>query len=117
MAKNNRNAMDRKRRKDPVLRKTKRAYITMALVYLVVIAFNMVVENLVYLGSRSQYDKNISAVNTIDAIQNEFSQINQDVLLFVAGEKEHNGINILNSIENEFIEIENQKDIYLKEVA
>lgn len=117
MAKNNRSTIDRKRRKDPVLRKTKRAYITMALVYLVVIAFNMVVENFVYLGSRSQYDKNISSVNTIDMIQNEFAQINQDVLLFVAGEEEHNGINILNSIENEFIEIENQKDIYLKEIA
>ncbi|MBD5142139.1 MAG: GGDEF domain-containing protein [Ruminococcus sp.] len=117
MARNIRSAIDRKQRKDPVLRKTKRAYVAMALVYLIVIAFNMVVENLVYLGSRSQYDKNISSVNTIDAIQNEFAQINQDVLLYVAGEKEHNGINILNSIENEFIEIENLKDVYLKDIA
>lgn len=118
MAKRNRNMMDMTRRKDPVIRKVRRIYVIMGLVYLVVVAFNMIVENFAYVDIRNQYRKNISSVNTVSDIQSDFAQVSQNVLLFVSGEKEHAGIDILNAIENGFIEIENQQkeyqDTYLK---
>lgn len=74
------------------------------------IAFNMIVENFVYVRSRNVYDANMASVQTMNEINNTLSSINERVMLMVAGMADDD---VLMQINADFGEINALKTEYL----
>lgn len=111
-----RNTIDVKRRRDPGIRKISRMYIIMGIIYVVFIAFNMIVENLVYVNTRDQYDVSLESVNRVAVLRKEFSKINQNVLVLASVEVESEKQALLNQIENSMITLGEEEQIFLESV-
>ena len=85
------------------------------------IAFNMVVENFVYLRSRDVYEENTAAVQTLSEINGKLTAINERVMLMVAGlapEDELTQINVdfgeISALKTEFLAQGSQPEIELR---
>jgi hypothetical protein len=85
------------------------------------IAFNMVVENFVYLRSREVYEENTAAVQTLSEINGKLTAINERVMLMVAGlapEDELTQINVdfgeISALKTEFLAQGSQPEIELR---
>ncbi len=74
------------------------------------IAINMIVENLVYVQSRRIYENNMAAVQTMTDIKSTLADINENVMLMVAGMA---GENDLSQIDEQFAYIDSLKEEYL----
>ncbi|MDE7120553.1 MAG: GGDEF domain-containing protein [Oscillospiraceae bacterium] len=116
-ARGKRNTMNRKRRKDPGIRKISRLYLLMGIIYVVFIAFNMIVENLVYVNTRDQYDANLESVNQVAQIRKEFSKINQNILVLASVDVKPQKEALLQQIENGLVTLGEQEATFFELVG
>ena len=66
-------------------RRVGRALSVAGVVFVLIMALNMVVENLVYVRSRRVYDSNMEAVQNMSAMNTELASVNERVVLMAAG--------------------------------
>lgn len=85
------------------------------------IAFNMIVENFVYLRSRRVYDENMAAVQIMTEINDKLVTINERVMLMVAGMAEEGELTQMNfdfgeisALRNEYLAQGTQSEMELR---
>lgn len=89
-----------------------RAYTLAGIVLLAFCILNLVIENLVYVSSRRVYDRNIASVQYLSSMNDQLSDINENVLLLVAGMQDNNGTDIMTNIDNAFGAITQYESAY-----
>lgn len=67
------------------IRRIGRFYGIAGVAVILFIAINMIVENFVYVGSRRIYDNNTASVQTMTEIKDKLSDVNERVMLMIAG--------------------------------
>ncbi len=100
------------------VRRIGRFYGIAGCIVILFIAFNMVVENFVYVRSRNVYEQNMSSVQTMSEISNKLSKINERVMLMVAnmsGSDELEQITVdfgeINALRGEYLALEGHSDM------
>lgn len=89
-----------------------RAYTIAGVVLMAFCVLNLVIENIVYVNSRRVYDRNIASVQYLSSMNDKLSDINENVLLLVAGMKDNNGTDIMTNIDNAFAAITQYETSY-----
>ncbi|MCR4646219.1 MAG: diguanylate cyclase [Oscillospiraceae bacterium] len=92
--------------------KISRAYTIAGVVLLLFCVLNLVIENLVYVNSRKVYDRNITSVQYLTDMNMHLADINDNVLLLVAGTDQNNGNDIQNKIDTSFAELLQTEEAY-----
>ncbi|MCR5717563.1 MAG: GGDEF domain-containing protein [Oscillospiraceae bacterium] len=70
---------------DQQIKRISRFYTMAAILVIVFIAINMIVENFVYVRSRNIYENNTASVQTMTEIKDKLASVNERVMLMVAG--------------------------------
>ena len=89
-----------------------RAYTFAGIVLLAFCVLNLVIENLVYVNSRRVYDRNIESVECLTEMNNRLLDVNDNVLLLVAGMNNNNGMDIAANIDTDFKELFQYEEQY-----
>ncbi len=79
-----RKAFDLSMRRDKTIRRVSRMYGIVGTVIVIVTVLNMIIQNSVYKRTRDVMDENLKATETIATIQQNFSEINENVLLLIS---------------------------------
>ena len=85
----------------------KRIFTIAGIVFLLIMAFNMVVENLVYVRSRRVYDANMQSVEIMSQMNDRLSSINESIGMMAAGMSDQT---TLDSIDQDLAAIDTLKD-------
>ncbi|MBR7039168.1 MAG: GGDEF domain-containing protein [Oscillospiraceae bacterium] len=89
----------------------KRIFTIAGIVFLLIMAFNMVVENLVYVRSRRVYDANMQSVEIMSQMNDRLSSINESIGMMAAGMSDQT---TLDSIDQDLAAIDTLKDAFLE---
>lgn len=71
-------------RRDKTIRRVARMYGIMGMVIIVVTVVNMLIQNAVYVRTRDVLQENLTSANTIAEIQQDFGDVNENVLLLIS---------------------------------
>ncbi|MBR4318873.1 MAG: diguanylate cyclase [Oscillospiraceae bacterium] len=76
--------LDINMRRDKTVRRVGRMYGILGTVIILITVLNMVTQNLVYLNTRDALQNNIDSIQTISSIQQNFDDVNENVLLLIS---------------------------------
>ena len=95
---------------DQQIRHISRFYTIAGIALVLFIAVNMLVENFVYVRSRNIYEANTASVQTMTEIKNKLSNVNERVMLMVAGMADEDALVQINA---DFGDIEALRQEYI----
>ncbi len=109
-------AFDLSLRRDKTIRRVSRMYGILGVVIIFVTLINMLAQNFVYLQTRDTLERNLSSVQAVSNIQQNFDDVNENVLLLISSlgtpEIQRVAEEVVANITNDFANIDKYSEEY-----